>query len=421
MRAVVPSGPTDIGRLEMELLLLAAAPRSDGARAAAIEALARAPLDWALLRRLGEHHRLLPLLHRRLSAHCPALPPAAFTDGVRRQCLVQAARGARLAATLAQVVTKLQSHGLTPLAYRGPTLAAAAYPSTSDRWFDDLDLLLPPEQMDRAVRALQADGYELYPPPRRPGALRSHPGHGRTLRHAASDTWVDLDSEVGLDEAGPALSFADLSGARRDVPLDGTDIPTLAPEALVLALCVHGTRHAWSRLCWVADLAWLLHRSGGLDLRAVGLRARRRGLGRATALGLDLAHGLAEIPEAAAAAGDFTRRDVRDRLRRRVEKTFAPPGRRTDPGPIVAFGFQWSVRERAGDRFRLALFRAVVPTRRDWRFLPLPERLRFLYYLVRPLRIGLALPARLARLLGAGRESPELSRPRAASRERTQR
>jgi hypothetical protein len=35
-------------------------------------------------------------------------------------------------------------------------------------------------------------------------------------------------------------------------------VPTLAPEDLLLYLCVHGAKHHWQRLAWIGDVAALL-------------------------------------------------------------------------------------------------------------------------------------------------------------------
>jgi hypothetical protein len=39
------------------------------------------------------------------------------------------------------------------------------------------------------------------------------------------------------------------------VDLGGSSVRTLAPEDLLLVLCVHTANHVWSRLSWLCDIA----------------------------------------------------------------------------------------------------------------------------------------------------------------------
>jgi hypothetical protein len=61
-------------------------------------------------------------------------------------------------------------------------------------------------------------------------------------------------------------------------------------------LCVHGSKHYWERLSWMADVAELSQIPRGLDWAAAGSRARALGAERMMHLGLALAHELLAAP-----------------------------------------------------------------------------------------------------------------------------
>jgi putative nucleotidyltransferase-like protein len=46
--------------------------------------------------------------------------------------------------------------------------------------------------------------------------------------------------------------------SRRTAHIAGQDVSVLAPECLLMYLCMHGAKHAWSRLIWFADVARLV-------------------------------------------------------------------------------------------------------------------------------------------------------------------
>jgi hypothetical protein len=78
-----------------------------------------------------------------------------------------------------------------------------------------------------------------------------------------------------------------------------TPVRSLAPEDLLLILCVHGAKHYWSRLGWICDVAALLRASPQLGWKRVIEQACQLGGKRMLALGLYLAHELlgASLPE----------------------------------------------------------------------------------------------------------------------------
>ena len=70
------------------------------------------------------------------------------------------------------------------------------------------------------------------------------------------------------------------------------DLPwVMAPEELLIILCVHGSKHAWERLKWVVDVAELL-RSQRLNWKRVFSTATKWKCRRMALLGLAFAMGL---------------------------------------------------------------------------------------------------------------------------------
>jgi putative nucleotidyltransferase-like protein len=168
------------------------------------------------------------------------------------------------------------------------------------------------------------------------------------------------------------------------VNLAGAEVPNMDPETTLLVLCMHGSKHVWSRLIWICDVARLLTEFPGLDWRRVTREARRLGLWRSLALGVLLAHRvcLAEVPPA------IMRRFQSDASARGLAQHFEQnlldePGRMPEsrvPYNVRLLGFH--------DRLRLFLSPEFFrPNARDLAFVHLPKSLHVLYFLVRPLRI----------------------------------
>jgi hypothetical protein len=87
------------------------------------------------------------------------------------------------------------------------------------------------------------------------------------------------------------------------VTVDGRAIPALSIEDELVLICVHGAKHFWGKLLWIADVAALIAKKGAVDWSLVKVAAREVGAERIVRLGVRLAMDVlgAEVPEPMAA------------------------------------------------------------------------------------------------------------------------
>ncbi len=174
-------------------------------------------------------------------------------------------------------------------------LAAAIHSDFTARTAGDLDLLIHYKHLLQATAILFARGYELLTEvcadgtPARSDSYEYHferPSDGMVteLRWKLELTEPRFRHKLGLDWVWKRRRSATLAGAK---------VPVMSPEITLLMLCMHGSKHAWSRLIWICDVAQLITSSPELDWKQVVLEAKRSGLKRTLALGVLLAHRVA--------------------------------------------------------------------------------------------------------------------------------
>jgi hypothetical protein len=165
---------------------------------------------------------------------------------------------------------------------------------------DDVDLVLPPQQLGRAVETLEAVGWRVVPLPA--GAHHEvtlvHddlPGLPLEL-HRALATWRQRSNR---------LTTADLWTWRRDGTVSGVSAFVLPPAEEIVALAAHAAKpfHVFDRLVWATDVAVVISdadRSGdGIDWGRVAELARVTRCSTAVAVALGQARRLgADSPEA---------------------------------------------------------------------------------------------------------------------------
>jgi len=366
---------------ELELLCRAADP---GAPAADLAARAAAVRDWTALVARAERQGVIPLLDKFLSAHPGAAPAAAVAD-VRTRARVEAMQSLTLAGELATLTERLERAGVPALALKGPALGALAYGDFALRPQMDVDLLVHPEHVDRALAVLAEAGftkhYDLAPG--QEAAFRGVEYHHALAGEGGRSVelhWGIIKRQFAL-RAGESLWWTGTQG----VSLGGRTVRTLSNEATIVYLAIHGGKHEWPHVRWIGDIA-AVARLAPMDWGAVERASRALGTLRMTRLALALASDVcgAVLPESALrlAMGDDAIPSLVAEVRERLEGSGDPAGF------VASTRFQLALRERAGDKLAFAVSHAVTPNLDDLQTADVPPAWRGIYFVLRPVRLA---------------------------------
>ena len=341
--------------------------------------------DWSLAARQASVHGLLPWLARALSS-------AGITDDARAPVIAAAATNA--ARTLGQVrrlgelSALLERAGVPTLPYKGPALSLQLYGDVALRQSVDLDLLVPFDRYGAARAALVRHG--LLPrgghSERQERTLFAWLGHAPFGRGA---DFVELHWRLADRRFPFALDAERALSRARPVTIGGRALPLMADDDLAVTLAMHGARHLYERLEWMAGVTRLLlaHRGEAARLvaHADSLRARRM-----LAVSVHVAHRVLDFP----LDHDWRRALASDPNAERLGATMA-----TELEAYVVYGeplldgvelqrrYAALVDTRA-DRARLYLHAALDPTERDQRAIALPDALVPLHRVLRPARLA---------------------------------
>jgi hypothetical protein len=184
-----------------------------------------------------------------------------------------------------------------------------------------------------------------------------------------------------------AMTEDSIMEASRVVPLTGSEgLRTLGEEDLFAYLCMHGALHWWYRLKWLADINALLARASADDVARLVRAAEVRGAGRAAAQALLLCRRFLKTPlpdglMATLAKGAAVRWLEATALNAMTtgQGELEPRDERfgTTRGSLSTFML------RRSWRYRLAELSVHLINPTDVLTMPLPDRLRFLYPILR--------------------------------------
>jgi len=377
-----PAGTAELNLSpELELLLLCARRQMSGEHAEYALELLNQDLNWRLLLEKARAHRLTPLLYWHCRQSLNFCFPADVAAQFESQFRANVARSLLLVQDLFRAEELLRQNGIPAVPFKGPALAESLYGSAALRESVDLDILIRRRDLPEALRSLVAAGYR----------------DGKQLTAAQQRAYIDTQYEYPL--LSPSGTLLELQW--RIVPryfslslvedqywsrvqllnVDGREMNALSREDLLLFLCIHGGKHRWEKLIWLADVAELVASTPRLDWDRLLTEAQSAGAVRMLLLGLTLAHKLLamEIPwklmgvlghDAAVEqmAGVLARDVVSDRL----------------PTYVESQRYLVRVRERWQDRLRYLFRFTFTATPMEWVMADLPSSLSFLY---RPLRV----------------------------------
>jgi hypothetical protein len=376
--------PVSADHASRELLRAIARLPASGA-ADRIDWLAERVRDWDGLFRMAEEHRMLPMLASRLGEMGPAVPPV-MQERLRAAYDRNAFHSLANAAELISLLKTFDQAKIAAMPFKGVVLGASVYHDLTTRPAGDLDVLIRYTDVLPAAAILLKRGYELETPvpadgmPAVPYYCEYHferqtDGMVMDLHWRLELSPRHFKRHLGMDWVWPR---------RRTAILAGAEVPVMSPEITLLVLCMHGSKHVWSRLIWICDVAQLLDSVPSLDWQEVLHEGKRLGLRRTLTLGVLLAHRVAgaAVPPAVLQRyeSDTTARNLAQFIE---ESLFDAPGNR--PVARLPYGIQLlGFRDRIN--FLLSLD-FVRPNERDQAALALPKLLYPLYYLIRPFRI----------------------------------
>jgi hypothetical protein len=375
---------------ELDLLLCCARRTAGAGTAARMDGLLRAGFDGPALLRGAERHRLVPLLHRHLRPHASHLSTDLAAE-LKARAASAAAEGLRKAAELHRLLAWLRDAGVTALAYKGPALAVEAYGDVGLRTLSDLDLLVAPADVPRALEVLAERGYVPAHPltPAREAAFRRTDGD-YPLVHGETGALVEMHAHLSSMRFGVALPTEQVIARRRSVRVGGADVPVPAADDLLLALALHGAKHRWSRLEWTASFAEMVRAHPAAAVVALA-RAPGLGMQRVLVLAFALAERALGTPlplhASAAVAADPTSGALAAELLARMEPDAAEAGEVEADDAAGNLLFNLRLRDGLRGRGEYAWRWATHSTPEDWAALPLPDALFPLYRATRPVRL----------------------------------
>lgn len=159
---------------------------------------------------------------------------------------------------LKQVLAALKAANIRVMVLKGADLAATVYPRPDLRYFDDIDLMVPPEDLTATVALLERLGYSYYQEYRFESISKQRAGFVYVKTVAAGYLVFEIHTSPHSNEMGVSFDTAQLWERARPITVADTATYGMGLEDLLIYLCWHYRSHIFGRLIWLYDIALLL-------------------------------------------------------------------------------------------------------------------------------------------------------------------
>lgn len=285
----------------------------------------------------------------------------------------------RFSMELVHIVKAFKEQDLPVICLKGPVIGEKIYGSVGERFFKDLDLLVPKERLREAGHLVKQLGYvqdEV-------SSFDAKRAHHLVYIHEQKGHIIELHWRLHPNIINEPI-FEELWETHETICIAGTDVPCLETEELFVYLISHGSKHAWFRLRWLYDIHLFLKQP--LDFARIQVRLAQRGcldmMGQALLLRQELFE--EPIPEA------FLHLTTSRRSKRMTRMALRIIEEQNDPGKAnqtLAEYWYWKryyllIRDRS-KRVEF-VWHHFIPNQQDVEVLVLPKSLHALYAPLRP-------------------------------------
>lgn len=375
------------------LLLQAIDQSQQPGKKAALQALGR-EIDgqWDEFAKLLHRHRVTRrVLGALTEAECKVptgLAQVARAEGVRALEQVSQAH---------EIQQSLEANGIRSMVLKGTVLSQYLYGDPAIRESKDIDIVVERDYFESALQLiLTRHQYRcVYEPPVNTDRFGVWMRFNKDIK-LMSPNGLQIELHHRLTVIKELLPTIGVDHAVLPVSIGPAIFHQLDRSSLFVYLCVHGSAGRWHRLTWLADIRAMLLSSGEAEMTGWYRDGERHGVGRCVLAAMILCHIVwaQTLPEPivkAARSDPKVARIVNHGIAMMLDNDYVPA---KAVGPGLTGNALLLRDERA---YRIAVLKDLMVDPTQIGQVALPYRLRYLYV---PLRLGLWVKRRIARLIG---------------------
>lgn len=180
---------------------------------------------------------------------------------------------------LRQVLEAISGRLIPVMVLKGADIATTLYRHSELRHFNDVDLMVRPQDLPATIAILEQLGYHYHQEYRFETVSKQRAAFVYVKKVAIGHLVFEIHTSPHSNEMSISFDAVELWQRARLITIEGVTVYGMGLEDLLLYLCWHFRSHSFSRLIWLYDITLLLLRCADqLDWTKVHGIARRQGL-----------------------------------------------------------------------------------------------------------------------------------------------
>ena len=213
--------------------------------------------DWESLTYSAYSHGVFPLVYKALKLNSEL--PLELQKKLKQINFHTVQNNLLMTGELLKVLELLKSNSIRTLVIKGPVLSQMIHEDATIRQYSDLDLLISPSQMYRAVEILVENGYESeYDIDFLNNKMLLKVGKDFPVKHVHNNVLIEFHWKLFLDRYIQKSKINLFSDDNHHCMISKVSVETLEINAMLLYLLLHGSKHYWERIEWVVDIDRLI-------------------------------------------------------------------------------------------------------------------------------------------------------------------
>lgn len=247
---------------------------------------------------LAYEHSVYPLFYLALMKHASDLIDGEMKDAMAYLMQTVKVTNENMTRELIELYELLSQHNLTLIPYKGPVLSELAYGSIFKRQYSDIDAIIDEKHLFKIIEILKKNNYKIVEDDIH---LKNKTCYKLLYDFRAigrkHDTYFELHWKFNTGSGRENLSEEFIKQNLQIIKISNKDLLTFNNELYLAYLCLHGNKHAWERLLWIADIDRLIRACNQqMDFDKAFVIAKKMQSTKTMLLGLNLAKNLFGTP-----------------------------------------------------------------------------------------------------------------------------
>jgi hypothetical protein len=296
-----------------------------------------------------------------------------------------------LTSELINIMKLLEENDIKAIAFKGPTLAQLAYGDITLRQYVDLDILIEKENLEKS--------YELF-------LTKSYLSE-IDKKFTKNNLFIEKNSDIQFVENKKNILFElhwklfrnKFSNTQNNINiyeeiqsmnLNSYNINIFKNELLLVYLCMHGSKHKWERIEWIADIDKLLRKAEDINWKLVVEISKKYNCNKMLNLGLLLSHKLYDTPIHINSIKNLEKKYYKETIKYILsEMSNITISKSEFNKNYTSFKFHYNLNENLYDKFYFLKKTFFDLSNSDINFLYLSEKFFLVHYFIKPFRLSI--------------------------------